>query len=181
MGNWFSSDTDERIKQLEQKIDTNNDNIVTKSELDHYFKMMSDKIDKNGDGVVSKTELELYVNSKLNNNSETEKWKQAYEKLYDTHVDLLDQVKGDQPIEIESNISEKALKDYIKTEIIDTDANLGLIPDALEKKIYLTVYKTIAKSLESLFNNTNLDTINHRVRISINPIPLEERKSHNKK
>ena len=51
----------------------------------------------------------------------------------------------------------------------DPEANLRLIPDPLEKKIYLAVYKTIMKSLEGLFNTTSIDLLNHKISFLIEP------------
>jgi len=165
------------IESLRQQIDQNKDQIVTKEELNSYFDILTNKIDNNDDGKISQSELEQYVQSQLNqSNQEVEKWKQAYELLHEKYEALEDRIRSEQAQEVKiSQISNQALKDYIKSEIIETDANLKLIPDAAEKRIYLTLLKTIMKSLEGplegLFNTTSVDVLNHRISIAINPIP----------
>jgi chromosome segregation ATPase len=171
-----------QIKNLHEKIDKNKDNIVTKDELKDYFDTLSLKIDKNSDGVITKDELEAYVNRQLSQSKdEIEQWKNAYNNLNEKYETLLDQLRSEETRTIEvSQVSSQALKDYIKSEIIDSDANLKYVPDALERKVYLTVYKTIMKSLEGLFNTTSIDFLNHRVSFAIQPISLDERISGRK-
>jgi len=165
-----------RLQQLEQLLDRDRNNIVTKDELHNYFSQLTDKIDKNSDGIITRSELEWYVNTQIKTGQEeVEKWKSSYETLHNNYEKLLDKLRSKEKIIAESNISSEALKEYIQTEIIDTDANLGLVPDILEKKIYLTVYKTIMKSLEGLFNTSSVDLLNHRISFSIYPIPPGER------
>ena len=168
---------EERIQSLQEQMDQDRDNIVTKDELNEYFKQLASKIDQNSDGVITHEELESYVEEQIKSSKdEIEKWKSSYQTLHAKYEQLLDQLRDEETRTIEvSQISSQALKDYIKSEIINTDANLGLVPDAIEKKIYLTVYKTIMKSLEGLFNTTSIDLLNHRISFAIQPISLEQR------
>lgn len=174
---------EEEIKILKKELDRNRDNIVTKDELNHYFEILASRIDKNKDNVITHDELEIYVSEQLEKSKqEIEKWKTAYKQIHNRYETLLDKLRDEETRTIEvSQISSQALKDYIKTEIIDTDTNLRLIPDPIEKKIYLTVYKTILKSLEGVFNTTSVDLLNHRVSFAIQPIPIEKRKTKLKK
>lgn len=168
---------EERIRSLQDQLDQDRDNSVTKDELKEYFEKLSSKIDQNSDGVITHDELESYVETQLESSQgEIEKWKTAYENLHDKYEQLLDQLRSEETRVIDvSQVSPQALKDYIKSEIINTDANMGLVPDALEKKIYLAVYKTIMNSLEGLFNTTSVDLLNHRISFAIQPVPPEER------
>ncbi len=166
-----------QIKTLQDQMDKDRDNIVTKDELNEYFKQLASKIDQNSDGVITHEELESYVEKQIKSSKdEIEKWKSSYQTLHTKYEQLLDQLRDEETRTIEvSQISSQALKDYIKSEIINTDANLGLVPDALEKKIYFTVYKTIMKSLEGLFNTTSIDLLNHKISFAIQPISLDQR------
>jgi len=189
----------QRIESLQKQIDVDKNNIVTKDELLKYFGQLSDKIDKNSDGVITQNELKSYVNQQLMvSQDEVVKWKNAYEKLYDQYEKLktdFDNLEHDYVNNNHTNIIEKenretnggsyistdALKDYIQHEILDTDANLSLIPDPIERKIYLTLFKTVMKSLlEGLVRTTSVDIANHRWTSSINPIPMDERKTSHK-
>lgn len=169
---------EDQIRSLQNQIDQDRDDKVTKEELRKYFNELTDKIDSNNDGVITQNELENYVNQQLElSKSETEQWKEAYQKLNEEYENLLDRMREDQTKELEiSLVSPQALKDYIESEVINTDANMRLIPDPLERRVYLTVYKTIMKSLEGLFNTTSVDVLNHRISFAIQPIPISERK-----
>ena len=160
---------EDRIKELEKQLDANRDNIVTRDELESYFNQLSNNIDKNSDGIITKKELEIYVNQQLQTtNAEIEKWKTAYENLKEEYDRI---VGNNNNTELpNSSISIDSIKKYIKDEIINTDANLRFVPDPIEKKIYLTVYKSIMKSLEALFRTTTVDLVNHRIGFHISPI-----------
>ncbi len=182
-----NSDLASQLKSLQTQIDQDRNNIVTKDELNDFFVQLANKIDKNSDGIISKDELETYVDTQLKaSRDEVEVWKKSYETLHDKYDQLLDSYNNNsynnnnsysdqQKPNLTSNISQQALKDYIKNEIINTDANLSLVPDVLEKKIYLAVYRTVMKTLESLFNTTTIDLMNHQIKFAIQPIPQEER------
>ena len=167
---------EEYYNKLKQDIDKNNDNIITKEELEEYIADLTKKIDKNNDNLITKEEINEYIMTATKNNlEEIEKWKQAYDELNEKYENLLESMTSGQPPEqIDSKlsaISTQALKNYIKTEIIEGSANLRLVPDPLERKIYLIVLKTLLMSLEGLFNTTSLDVLNHRISFAINPIP----------
>lgn len=166
------------IEKLRNQLDRNNDNVVTKDELFSYFDELGEMIDLNNNNQIDMNEIKQYINDQIKSQiEETEQWKEAYEILHDKYEDLLETVITDHQPELrESNISPKALKQYIENEILnDADANMRLVPDKLERKIYLTVYKTIMKSLQGIFNTTSVDLLNHRVSFVIQPIPEEER------
>lgn len=69
-----------------------------------------------------------------------------------------------------NEISINALEKFIENAILKTDNNLQYIPDVLEKKIYLTVCKTIMKSLEIMCNTTNIELMGHKITFNINPL-----------
>jgi len=162
------------------KLDKNNDNLVTKDELEDYFKSLSDKIDKNNDGVISKEELEDYLKTESDQKDiEIEKWRQLYEEerlktelLEEENKRLrayLDFATGKDNLQNQSFISTIALKEYIKNNILKTDANLKYIPDLLEKKAYFSMYKTMLESLEQLCNTTYVNIMNHKISMIIEP------------
>ncbi len=179
MGNtvsWiYTNNLEDQMKSLQEQLDQNKDNQVTKEEFEEYLSSLSDRVDRNSDGIISKTEIEFYVSEQLQLSlEETKKWKNAYEKLqedYDKLEDKLRSVQNGKPNEIKiSKISTQALKDYIEEEIIRSDSNLKYVPDPIERKVYLTIYKTIMKTLERLFRSTSIDLINHKISFSIEPI-----------
>lgn len=178
MGNYLytTNSLEQEVESLKSKIDHNNDNLVTKDELDQYFKSLSNKIDHNNDGLISKEELEQYVDSK---DKDVEKWKSMYEQellkaeILQEEVDrlktYLNFATGLDEIERHSFISSKCISDYIEENIVNTDANLKYLPDAVERKVYYTLYKTSLESLEQMCNTTTLSVMNHKIKLSIEP------------
>lgn len=69
-----------------------------------------------------------------------------------------------------NSISITALKDYIENEILSTEANSKYIPDAIERRAYLTIYKTVLETFLQLSNNTNLTLLNHKIGIHLEPL-----------
>jgi chromosome segregation ATPase len=161
----------EKLQSLQNQIDKNKDNVVTQEEFRAYLICLAEKVDQNRDGIVSQHELKQYLDNQLaEKDKEIEKWKQAFEQLHEEYETKLDNlVKGDTIIQ-DNRISIPSLKTYIKDEIINTNANLKYIPDALEKKIYLSVYTTVMKSIERLCQTTSIDMMNHRITFNIQPI-----------
>lgn len=176
MGSYLSTNNtlEEQVKKLQQ-------DVVTKEELQKYLANM---IDKNSDGIITRDELEAYVTSQLSSDQtlrkEYEELREKYielhneyEKLLDSHVSVPRETNRDGTF-----VSITALQDYIESEIISTDANLKYVPDAIERKLYLTTYKTVLKSLEGLVKTTSVDIMNHRLSFTLQPINKE--KSENK-
>lgn len=168
--------TQDEVDNLLAVIDLNKDNYVTKVELQEYFDLLSSKIDQNNDGVVSKTELEGYVESKLKmSDKELEKWKHSYQVLFEEYETLKENLQMEEGRVLEvSNISNRVLKDYIQNEIIDTESNIKMLPDVIERRLYLKLYKTMLKSIEKLSEKTAFDILGHRISFAIQPI-LEDK------
>ena len=165
----------EIMKQQIDDLDKNKDNIVTKDEMETYFNSLTTKIDKNSDGKVTKDELKSYIGNNL-------MWKEEYNNLLEKYTDLLDNIGNDgndgNDGKTRNIISTKALKQYINKEIIESDANLKLVPDAIERKLYLPIYKTIMESLKGLCNTTTIELMNHEIKISIHPVMLDDVDKH---
>lgn len=178
VSNLFSSDIQTKVDLLEREMDKNKDNVVTKQELESYFNFLSDKIDNNNDGIISKSELKSYVSSQIGNkDAEIEKYKKMYEEeklkteIYQEEIDrlktYLNFATGEDSVERQSYISNLAIKDYIQTNHIETDSNIKFLPDAIERKILFSSYKTSLESLEQLCNTTTLELMNHKIKLSI--------------
>ena len=74
---------EKRLQLLEEQIDQDKDNIVTKDELKDYFEQLASKIDQNSDGIITHDELKSYVDEQLKTSKdEIEKWKSSYQTLH---------------------------------------------------------------------------------------------------
>jgi len=167
-----------KVEKIKTEIDENDDDLVTKEELRAYFEKLADKIDKNNDGIITNDELEQYVNNKLSDREkEVEKYKTMYDELL-YNFQLLEEkykslkanrnVKGKETERL-SFVSTKALQEYIQKELIESDANITWIPDAVEKKAYLGIYKTAMEAVEKLANTTSIEILNHKLSFHIEP------------
>ena len=153
-------------------IDINQDQYVTKAEMEQYFKSLTDKLDQDKDGIVSKEELEDYVKEQISiTQEEVEKWRSAYNTIFKEYEDLKESLRVEEGRVLEvSNISTRILKDYIQREIIEDKSNIRMLPDPIERRLYLKIYKTILKSLEKISDKTALDILGHRISFAIQPI-----------
>jgi len=172
---------EEEVNQLKVKIDKDKDNLVTKDELLSYFHQLTNKIDHNNDGVITQDELESYVKTQMDDkNEEIEKWKNLYQDIKMKNLKLVEEVErlrayldfatGEDKIERRSYISSEHITNYIENNLLNTDSNLKYIPDALERKAYFNIYKTSLESLKQLCNTSCLNTINHKITLSLTPI-----------
>ena len=175
--NIHSEALNDNVNTLINDADTDGDNFVTKAELEHYFDRLSNKIDSNSDGVVSKDELEKYVRLQLDlSNRELSRWKESYEVLYEEYEELKESLLKEETRVLEiSNISNRVLKDYIEKEIIHTNSNIKMLPDIIERRAYLKLYKTLLKSIEKLSNKTALELLGHKISFAIQPIVKEDK------
>lgn len=129
---------------------------------------------------VSKEELESYVTSLIHNtnninsinnikeyelNKEITMWKDKYEELQEKYDNVLYNHILPRSFSSEVVISDAALKEYVISKILETDANLSLIPDSFERKIYINTYRTLLQTIGSF----NAELANHKLSIVIQP------------
>ena len=147
-----------------------NDDKVSKQELSKLFL----EIDKNRDDVITKDELDKYISKHLDNRiQDIEQCKFKYKmlehnyKLLQEDYNRLNSEKIDSTPK--STFSVASIKDYVESEIMTSDANSKYIPDPIERKAYISIYKTIMESLTQLSNTTELTLLNHKVTIHLEP------------
>ena len=126
------------------------------------------------DKVDSISREELMSCFKELNKSEAEKWKKKYEKL-SLEYDILKEEhmnveKRDVEMNKNSKISMLAINDYVEEEIMKTEANSAWVPDAIEKRVYISIYKTVMETLEQVSNTTTLNLFNHKITIYVEPL-----------
>lgn len=178
----FSStpNLENQVNELKQKIDINQDNLVTKDELIQYFSQLTDKIDSNNDGVITQDELENYVKTQMvDKDKEVEKWKKLYEEaslktqiLEEENHRLkayLDFATGEETIERKSYVSTKCISDYIEDNILSSEANSKYIPDSLERKTYISFYKSGLENLKQFCDTSSFGMANHKISMILEP------------
>lgn len=158
MGNLFSS---------------RNDNLVTKEELANLIS----SIDKNHDDVITKNEVKSYIDEQLyDKTQEIQEWKLKYSNLLLDYKMLLEEnmiktrdTQNEEDVQ-KSTISVLALQDHIQNEILDSESNIKWVPDPIERRAYLTVYKSIMEAIQQLSNTTSLTILNHKVNLHVEPL-----------
>lgn len=172
MGNYLTSPSLDETKindEIKQQI---------KQELDERIKTLQNAMDKNKDGTITHQELEEYVKNTLTLEQakyeqqlrkETEEknyWKEAYETL---RLSQTINNKDENRIKQKENIvSTEALRDYIENTVM-VNNNMKYVPDAIEKRIYLSIYKNVLTSVQSLFDTAGIEALNHRITFNIVP------------
>lgn len=175
-----NSNLENEVSKLKTKIDDNNDNLVTKDELLTYFTKLTDKIDNNKDGIITQDELEAYVKTQMNDkDKEIEKYKKLYEeeklksiKLLEENERLkayLDFATGEETIERKSYVSTKCISDYIEDNILSSEANSKYIPDSLERKTYISFYKSGLENLKQFCDTSSFGMANHKISMILEP------------
>ena len=138
-------------------------------------KKIFEEIDKNSDNIITRDELDKYISKHLDNRiQDIEQYKFKYKMLEHNHKLLKEDynilknsVFGE---EVKSStFSVSLIKDYVESEIMSSEANSKYIPDPIERKAYISIYKTILESLTQLCNTTELSLLNHKVTIHIEP------------
>lgn len=154
----------DRLNRLE--ADLNKDGIVTRDEL---IKYNSKEIELRDSEIVSlrsdKIKLEAEI-SKLNNDLIS--WKSAYNDLHKKHESYISSDIGERPVR-NSQISNKAINCFVEEILADPNLNIQLIPDKIEKPMYVNTLKIMLSVMEKVFNNINIDVIGHELKVQIKP------------
>ena len=122
--------------------------------------------------------IEKALNNRYSQLNDVQQWKTKYSTLLSNYEALqkdynnLLNTQSSRNLErpFNSVISLSALQQYIDDEILATSANSKFIPDALERKAYLAIYKTALETIQQFSNNTALTLLNHRISIYLEPI-----------
>lgn len=192
------SELQQKIIDLENKIDKNTDGVITMSEVEQYIENKINSIDSNKDGIVTKEELEKYVENemkpylnkieKLNKKNqelrkqldkykkESEDWKASYDILYHNFKEQ-DEIKLDLSKPKVSHVSEKCIENYVQEHIIQNPKmNFRWIPDGPESRIWTFMLYQTLKSIDVTLSNIGIRLPGHRLTLSIRPDSKEEDK-----
>lgn len=145
MGNWWSSTPqrfdyiENRLLQLETKLDKNQDGVVSRSELEEAYHK-------------TQQELELYKNLYLEVNEKYEKLKDEKHLTY---------------TESESYVSDRALTNYIKREM--EKSNIPYLYDPAEEQLKKLPMKLFLESMEGLSRRFSFEYAGHKIKFIIEP------------
>ena len=134
---------------------------VTHEELAIHFKQLREGVEK------YKEKSEKYKDK-------YEDCKDKYDRLMTDYLLLQEEFENrvvPREVGISNNsISLTAIKDHVDQNILATDANSKWVPDALERKAYITIYKSVLESILQLSNTSSFTTLNHKITMNIQPM-----------
>ena len=119
-------------------------------------------------------EIKKYIDDRIdkgqeNNRSlkaETDHYKEEYEKLYQKHEALIQEMSLHST---RSKISEKAIDAFVKTMMDDPKTNIRGFPDSIESALYKKALKTIMYAFAHTADVTSLRFMGHKISITIEP------------
>ncbi len=169
-----------RMDKLEKAADLDGDGIVTKKELKEYS---AKEIQLRDSEILmlraEKTRLEQELTDlrgEMNNTreaveKETSKWIEAYDTLHARHEAYLEMnAKEKEEHDKESPaISNKAVERFVDELLADPNINIYMLPDTIEKPLYVNTLKIFLNIIQKMFSHTNLDLIGHEVKMQMHP------------
>lgn len=174
MGSLFSNNyqiLQDRLSRLESAADLNKDGFVTKKELDEYIsRQLADKDAELSSLRIDKMRLQEKLDQERKN---VIKWKQAYDDLHKRHEDYLQMLANKENDASASpasqHISNQAIGRFVDELLEDPNINIYMLPDSIEKPLYVNFLKIFLSLLQKILHNTNLDLIGHEFKVNMRP------------
>jgi DNA mismatch repair ATPase MutS len=204
------SDIDELKKRLNdlEKLDSNNDGIVSKEEFKDWTKKQKKDIKQFKQSIEEKTESkyqtilldnERDLNDKKLEINELKKELDEMKKINNslehsikkegclTESNINSVVKSDKKKIKLSEISKQKVNQFVETLLEDENINIKYFPDAVERQIYRNVFNILINLLDTLFETTSVNFLGHKLEFDLKPVEdivediVEEEKLNNNK
>jgi hypothetical protein len=153
MGGLFS-------KNRMEAADINRDGYVTKAELQEYL--------ANGEH----TQIEELRQEKLRLQKRFDRLQTAYDELHARQDALLsDRRVSVEPLDASTApaISNEAIESFVDELIADPEINIYVLPDGIERQMYVNTLKILLNILQRTLNTTEMSLIGHRFKIGLAP------------
>ena len=163
-----------RLVNIEKLADIDGDGIVTKKELKDWttkeLKLYESEI------LLLRSERANAEDTIKKLNDELEQQKKRYNELHKKYESCLEVGSAQSPLPYENlsqnhTISNKALKKFVDDILQDPNLNIYLLPDNIEKPLYMNTLKILLSVVQKVLNNTNLDIIGHEFKLQMQPSP----------
>ena len=69
-----------------------------------------------------------------------------------------------------ANISDDAIETFVKDMLKDPSVNIGLMPDAVESRVYVNMFKILVGILKKTCEDATINVMGHRIRFTVEPI-----------
>lgn len=77
---------------------------------------------------------------------------------------------------MESRVSQKKIAEFVEKLLQDPDVNQGLVPDAIERRLYNKMLVTLLNIVKQTTSNISIEVLGHVV--TVNMQPIEESKTN---
>lgn len=159
-------DIEARMNKLESAADLDGDGFVTRAELERYT---SRELELRDSEILllrnEKIRLEKDIDCALDENKRLQK---AYDELYKRHETFVETVTVGE--NTSQTVSNAAIEKFVDELLVDPNINIYMLPDSIEKPLYMNTLKIFLGIIQKMFNNTSLDIIGHQVTMNLEPI-----------
>ena len=105
---------------------------------------------------------------------EIDRLRQDNEFIKSKYERLLSNIREEKDLRREisnvSNISNEAIDRFVQSLIDDPNTNIYGLPDRAEKLLYRNTLRLVLGSMEKIFDNTGIEFVGHRLKVTIQPI-----------
>ena len=174
-----STDLYERLEKLE-KLDINNDGIISKEEFERW---------KNNDLVIIKNNIKddikrEYENKLLHLNDTISNLNKEILSLQYVNKDLETSLKNKNNLieklgsninndtnvnELLSLLSREHINKYVEEMLMDEETNIKFLPDVVERQIYRNVFRLSIKLINKILNTMSFQMVGHKLHMSMIP------------
>lgn len=178
MGNYFSNeqsfdDICNRLEKLE-RIDLNNDGIISKLEFEQWKANDLNEIKES----IKNEVAEEYINKidKLNKEIQTLKdinknLEESLRKKNALIEEFSSNIKTDKNIDkLVTQLSQEKINNYVDELLANEATNISLLPDAIERQIYRNVFRMSFKLFNKIMESMTFELAGHH--LSINMLPI---------
>lgn len=153
-----------------KSVDINNDGKISKDEFENFIKIQEQRFQD--------LQQKLLDNSKISENLDNSKFlalKLQLQQLHEENSKLSNHIKqledknkeNPNPKNVKSLLSRDDIRKYIDKLLENENANVGFLPDFVEKKIYENVFIFLLGLLENTLEQSSIEVLGHKIKAEI--------------
>lgn len=149
-----------RLERIEREADLDGDGVVTKAELQKWSANELHAKD---------TEITFLRAELAEARQKNKRWEGLYKKLHERYEELQGTVAKGEVRPANESISTTAVEAFVDELLEDPNINIYMLPDSVERPIYVNTLKMVLSMLQKTLNKTNLDIIGHQFKVVMEP------------
>lgn len=160
-------------KIIYEKIDQNNDGVVTREEFSEWknkYKKKMEKLIKDSENTIKDQFRETIVAKDAQIQELKRKLhmsEKAYAELEHQNINLIENTDNISSEDIKSIISKTKIRKYVNEIIENEDINIKGLPDSIEKAIYRNVMHIVLILIDKIAQQATFDVFGHEMRVII--------------